>query len=262
METKSGTKSLALPDERAGVNTDPVIIDGFNVGVMADLHIPYHDKAAIETAITHLKKDKIDSLVLLGDALDFYAISRHDKDPFEKNFAIEVRACREFFAYIRSQFKKIPIYFKLGNHEDRWERYLHKQTPELTQLDNLAIAALLKLRDYSIIPVDKMHHLKAGNFTLVHGHEVMRSGGKANPSYKLFQSIQTAAMCGHLHRTSEYWHKDIDGKLIPCFTVGALCNLKPQYMPHNNWNHGYARVAVDGDQFCVHNKRIIDGRVH
>ena len=64
-------ETLTLPEERAGVNTDPVIIDGFNVGVLADLHIPYHDRAAIETAITHLKKDKIDSLVLLGDVCDF-----------------------------------------------------------------------------------------------------------------------------------------------------------------------------------------------
>ena len=256
-------ETLTLPAERGGVNTDPVVIDGFNIGVIADLHIPYHDKSAIETALVHLKKDKIDALVLLGDVCDFYSISRHDKDPFENNFAIEARACRQFFEYMRSKFKKIPIYFKLGNHEERWEKYLLKQAPELAQLDTMAIAALLKTRDYGIRIVDKQNYLQAGKLNLVHGHEVMASGGKANPAYKLFQNLQDHGVCGHLHRTSSYRHKDITASFIYTYTVGCLCNLSPRYLPQNknNWNHGFARVTVEGMEFEMHNKIILDGKV-
>ena len=253
-------ETLTLPDERAGVNTDPVLVEGERVGVLSDIHVPYHDKQALETSIRRLKKDKIDSLVLLGDVCDFYSISRHDKDPFQNNFAIEARACRELLAYLRGTFKKIPIYFKIGNHEERWENYLLKNAPELSQLDTLAVAALLHFKEYGVRHIDKMNHLMAGGFMLIHGHEVMKSGGKINPAYKLFQAVQTSAMCGHLHRSSEYMYKSVNG-WVRCYTIGALCNLSPRYYPHNSWNHGFARVDVYGDAFSVTNYKIFNGVV-
>jgi hypothetical protein len=52
------------------------------------------------------------------------------------------------------------------------------------------------------------------------------------------------------------------GKLITTWSTGCLCNLNPDYMVLNKWNHGFAFVEVgsNGD-FTVKNHRIYKGRV-
>jgi len=45
------------------------------------------------------------------------------------------------------------------------------------------------------------------------------------------------------------------------FASGCLCELQPAYMPHNQWNHGFAFVEVDGDDFHLRNLRIHNGKV-
>ena len=51
----------------------PIKLDGSRLGVISDIHIPYHDEQAVRAALVHLKKDKIDHLLINGDLCDFYA---------------------------------------------------------------------------------------------------------------------------------------------------------------------------------------------
>ena len=190
---------------------------------------------------------------------DFYAISRHDKDPFANDFGIEIKACEQAIAYLRDSFKRIPILFKIGNHEERWEKYLLSKAPELTRLDNMALSALLKLKNYGVKVIEKPNDIIANGLVIVHGHEKIRSGGK-NPAQKLFNQVKHSAVCGHLHRSSTYRWKG-QGGWDRCYTVGALCNLTPQYAPSNQWNHGFAVVHLDGDSFNLENLEIIDHKV-
>jgi hypothetical protein len=70
---------------------------------------------------------------------------------------------------------------------------------------------------------------------------------------------KVAAMQGHNHQTSEHTERDMNGRITTTYSLGCLCQLSPQYLPLNKWNHGFAVVEVDGNEFKVENKRINDG---
>lgn len=66
---------------------------------ISDLHVPYHDLLAWNKTIRFIKDFKPDTIINLGDFVDFYGISRFDKEPSridslqnEINIAIELQA--------------------------------------------------------------------------------------------------------------------------------------------------------------------------
>ena len=61
---------------------DTIHIDGNIIGaVVNDVHVPYHDKVAISLACKVLAWWKPEVLIYNGDLLDFYDLSRYDKNP-------------------------------------------------------------------------------------------------------------------------------------------------------------------------------------
>ena len=60
------------------------------IGILSDIHFPYHDLTALTCAIKHLKEQEIDCLYLNGDIQDFYSISRHEKEKDMRDFKREV----------------------------------------------------------------------------------------------------------------------------------------------------------------------------
>lgn len=70
-------------------------------------------------------------------------------------------------------------------------------------------------------------------------------------------------LCGHNHQTSEHSEPSMEGKIVTTWSTGALCNLRPSYMPFNKWNHGFAVVHVFNDGgFNVDNIRVMDGKIY
>jgi hypothetical protein len=65
-------------------------------------------------------------------------------------------------------------------------------------------------------------------------------------------------MCFHFHQTSEHTEPTISGEIITCWSVGCLCNLHPEYMPLNKWNHGFAEIYNEDGFFNVKNRKIIN----
>jgi len=46
------------------------------------------------------------------------------------------------------------------------------------------------------------------------------------------------------------------------YSIGCLCELEPRYMEVNNHNHGFAIIEVFDNDFCVSNKKIVNGKVY
>jgi len=51
------------------------------VGILSDIHLPYHNLEALTEAITALKREKVDAVLLNGDTIDCHTLSRFAKDP-------------------------------------------------------------------------------------------------------------------------------------------------------------------------------------
>ena len=231
--------------------------------VMSDLHFPYHELSAIETSIDYGFKKGIDAFYINGDCIDFAKISRWDKDPALMSAPVEVQMVRDFLQGLVSL--GLPVFYKLGNHEDRWEKYILQNAPELITLPGLQFKAALGLDELEIELIDSRQHAKFGKLSVLHGHEFGDSiFSPVNPARGLFLRGKSSVLAGHNHQTSEHHENNLNGQPTACFSTGCLCDLQPAYRPfaYTKWNHGAAIVDVDEDgDFSVENFRIIDRKV-
>jgi predicted phosphodiesterase len=231
--------------------------------VLSDLHIPYHNTDAILTALDYGFEAGIDGIYLNGDVIDFARISRWQKDPAVPSAQVEIDAVYEFLYGLKGF--DMPIYYKMGNHEDRWNAYLIQNAPELHSLDAMQMESILKLDELDIELIDSKTKAHFGKLLVIHGHEFGESFfSPVNPARGLFLKAKTSVLAGHNHQTSTHHENDLNGNPTATFSVGCLCDLSPDYRPYafTKWNVGFAIVDIEEDgYFTVHNKRIMNGRV-
>lgn len=235
----------------------PLVIDGpIRPLILADLHIPYHDRGAIIAALKFGKKNGANAVILNGDIGDFFSISFWEKDPRKRDFAEELQTVREFITTVRQEFPKARLIYKLGNHEERWERYMFVKAPELLDVPEFQFDKLLGLHPEEIVG-DK-RPIRLGDLNLIHGHEYRFAiSNPVNAARGLFLRAKAYAMCAHHHQTSSHSERTVEQKNRGTWSIGCLCDLHPDYMPLNNWNHGLGFVEVfSGGKFAVQNKFI------
>jgi len=230
------------------------------IGILSDIHFPYHDLAALTCAIKHLKDQKIDCLYLAGDCFDFYAISRFERDPDKRDFKKEVEMNRDFLQKLRDIFRDIPIYFKLGNHENRYARALNNDAEEFAQLHDLQFDIFFRLDKLNIIMIEDWRGMEMGDLLVLHGHELYGGGG-VNPSQNLFNKTICNTLIGHVHRTSNTQKKTGFKEFINTYSIGCLTVLSPKYMPFSMHNHGFAIVEIQNGKSKVDNIQIRDGKI-
>jgi predicted phosphodiesterase len=243
----------------------PLQIDGRTRAlVLSDIHIPYHDRGALVTAIRYGRQNRVDTVILNGDTCDFFSVSRWEKDPRKRKLKREIETAREFLATLRQLFPKARIIFKIGNHEERWESYLSVKAPELLGVDDFELGSILKLNDQGIELVGDKRPIRLGQLNLVHGHEYKFAiSNPVNAARGLFLRAKAYAMCGHFHQSSYHTEKTIEQKIVATWSTGCLCEMHPDYAPLNNWAHGFAVVDVFPDgKFEVQNRCIRHGKVY
>lgn len=243
---------------------EPYIIEGDTRAlILSDIHIPYHRKRPITMAIKYGKYRRVDTIILNGDILDCYAISKWETDPRERNFPEELEVLEKFFRYLRSEFPHAKIVYKLGNHEERWESYMIRKSPELIGVKEFQIENLLKLKEHRIDLVIDKAPIVLGDLNVLHGHEYRFAiSNPVNPARGLFLRTKANAMCGHFHQSSYHTAKSVNEKIIATWSTGCLCDLHPKYLPINDWVHGFAVVDVRSGKFSVENKVVREGKIY
>lgn len=233
------------------------------VGVLSDIHVPYHDETALRAAVDHLRAEQIDALLLNGDWADFYSISRHEKNPKHRNFKAELQAVRQLLEWLRQEFPGVPIVAKLGNHEERWEKWLWAHAPEISDEPIMSLDHWFGFDKLGIELVKDKRIVMAGQLPILHGHE--KGNGISSPVNQArgaFLRLHHTVLEGHGHRTSTHSEPDMFGRETVCFSTGCLCDLRPAYAVLNKWNHGAAIVEVHADgSFDVENFRVQAGKV-
>ena len=239
---------------------EPFKINAQRLLVLSDIHIPYHSVNSLTIAFDWAKKQKPDAILLNGDTLDFFGLSRYAKDPKKRSFSSELESFKDFITILKKTFDA-KIYFKIGNHEERYEHYLWMKAGELAGIDDFELANIIKARAEGIEIISDKRIMKAGELNIIHGHEYFGSFSPVNIARGLFTKGKVSAMQGHNHQTSEHTEADMNGKITTTWSVGCLSELHPMYMPLNKWNHGFAFIEIDGEDFQVQNKRIYKGKV-
>jgi len=232
--------------------------NGIKIACLSDIHMPYHSVIALSAAVKHCKKRKPDVLLLNGDSVDFYSISRHQKDPSKRNFRQEIESAQAGLAYLRGQFPKARIVLKAGNHEERWQHWLWNQAPEISDFDRMTLREWLDADKYGIEVVTDQRPIMAGKLPIMHGHEMGKGiSAPVNAARGLFLRTISTMLVGHGHRTSQHVEPDWKHVDTATWSTGCLCDLNPAYAVINKWNWGAANVDVDASgEFHVDNFRI------
>jgi predicted phosphodiesterase len=228
------------------------------LGVFGDVHIPYHDNDALELMFTKFEEENVDSILINGDLLDFYQLSFHEKDPRNVHFKQEIEAGKTFLSYIRNRFPDIPIYFIPGNHENRFERYLRIKASELLDMDEFRLDVILHLAEYKIEYLNFRSKVVFGNYTIEHGDKIPGAGGVV-PARTLLMKLKSNAIVNHFHKSSESIQRIFgaeENTSIKGYSLGCMCDLEPEYMEINEWNHGFAIMKRTKDAVSVNNYKI------
>lgn len=252
-----------LPDSDESAYEPYIFPKHKRIGILSDIHVPYHNIASLTAAISYLKKEKIDGLLLNGDSIDCHRLSRYVKDPTKRNFKLELDTFTALFDVFEKQFK-CKIYLKIGNHEERYENFLCEKAGELKGIGEFKFENIIKARARGIEVIGEKRVMKLNSLNGIHGHEYI--GGITAPvniARGLYLKGKVSAFQGHNHTTSEHTEPDMNGKITTTWSIACLSELHPAYMPLNKWNHGFAITDLDdnGEDFEFRNKRIYKGKV-
>ena len=240
---------------------EPFILKAKRLAVLSDIHVPYHSIEALTAAFDKISEEKPDAILLNGDTIDFYGLSRFMKDPRKRSVAHELEAVNEFLDVLQKFGAK--IYYKLGNHDERYEHYLMHKAPELLGIPEFKFENLLKAKERGMDVIGEKRIIKANKLNIIHGHEYPSVFSPVNIARGLYMKGKVSAMQGHNHQTSEHTETDMNGEIVTTWSLGCLCELNPAYMPLNKWSHGMAIVDLSDNRkdFQVRNYRIYKGKV-
>jgi predicted phosphodiesterase len=252
----------SMPEPHHEVYEDYRVDAGGAWLVISDIHLPFHDKRAVESAVREAERRNVTGVILNGDILDFYQISRFSRDPSKPRIKDEIQKGRQLLEWLRSRFPRARLLFKEGNHDERLKTYLSERAPELFDLDDLHLPNLLRASDYGVEWVGDRRVIQLGKLPVIHGHEYPGSGG-VMPARWLFIRAWSSALCGHFHQPSHFPATSLDNREMGVWSTGCACFLAPYYRRKNAWRHGYAMVDIgSGGVFEVANREVLkDGRV-
>jgi len=206
--------------------------------IIPDLHAPYHHESALSACLSFSNWFKPDKIFILGDLIDFYAISHFLKDP-ERALKLqeEIDEAVNILEQIRKFNPKSEIVLIRGNHCHRLQKYLWSQAKELNGLRDLTVESLLHLRHLNI-KYEKTGRLVHRGVIFKHGNVVRAFAGYSAKGE--FEKSGMSGVSGHTHRAAVYYHNNSSGNYV-WMETGCLCQLDAEYLEGAtpNWQLGF-----------------------
>jgi predicted phosphodiesterase len=253
--------NLPVSDE---VEFEPYYIKGHSKGlIINDIHLPYQDNEALTACFNFAKKQKPDFVFINGDLSDYHGLSYFLKDPEAKIFSEELKVMQDFFDVLKKTFK-CKIYFKFGNHEERYENFLLQKAHELKGVSEFNLDNIIKSRVKDVEIIKDKRLVVINGLPFIHGHEFGRGFfSPVNAARGLFLQAKHSCVKADCHTTSEHTEPNVFGNIMTTYSVGCLCGLNPKWLPINKWNHGFAMIELNknGKNYKFRNYRIFKGEV-
>jgi hypothetical protein len=217
-----------------------------------DEHYPFQDDHARSVALQIVADFKPDIRIAGSDGMDFYSISKYDKDPArikEAGLQHEIDLWKAGQREWRDACPEAHAFFILGNHEDRLRRYLWRH-PELADLDVLRLNSLLGLPSLNIY-WEQEKGLRANLELLLHGRLLIKHGEvvRKHSAYAARAELESefyaiSILTGHTHRGGSHYATTRNGVVV-AHEAFCLCRLDPPYLRNPNWQQGIVLATVD-----------------
>lgn len=232
---------------------------------LSDLHIPYHDINALSLAIEYGINDEVNTIFINGDLIDFHGLSRFEKDPRKRSVKQEFEAAKSFLIALREAFPTQEIYWLLGNHDMRYQKWLMTKVYEVFDDEYYHLEQRLQVNEQRVKVIEDNVLVKAGKLAITHGHHVMRGFfAPVNSARGAWMKAKQSLLISHVHKVSNHVEVNLDGDSFGTWSTGCLCELRPDYSPLvSNYQHGFAHILVDNSgDFQVKNYQVINGKIH
>lgn len=242
--------------------------------VIGDTHFPVQDKATIEIFFEVVRELSPKTIILNGDTLDMFAISRYPKDIRHRYSLMDERVeYHKFLAELIDISNGADIFETNANHSGndvtgRWFRYLSDRIGELASLDD--IQDRLSYGNVFLGEYQKYVNLVdfvelTPEFIILHGDMVRKSGGYSAKAH--MDKWMVSLMHNHTHRigsTSQRFPAigSRKEKQIFAWENGCACDLSPVYGSAPNWQNGFSIISLDGNAFGVEQIRVLNKKAN
>ncbi len=190
---------------------------------------------------------QIDEIVLLGDYVDFYPVSRYSKHPeVTKSLEQEIRSANEGLDELDILFPRAKKVYLEGNHEVRLESFLVEKAPALFGVTEVSRLLGIDRRPlWSFHPFGRHQAYRVLGTELFARHRPLAT----NPAQGLRKAMVSYCY-GDIHKIEESWAVRMDMKKIVCFSPGWLGEARHRVFDYNQnpeqWQHGFGIVEADG----------------
>lgn len=224
-------------------------LENGTVVIASDIHIPFQDNAAVRSFIEYCKRKQPEVVVLNGDVLDMFMLSRFTKGE-GRNPLEEMTMCQGFLDSLRKAVPDADIYYVIGNHENRLEKYVLNKAPELASLIE-DVFTIIKTSDYRVRGCARVTF--NDNFVCKHGTLLGNKSGLS--AIKEMENAYMSGATGHTHRLCKYIARK-SGRKFVWLETGCLCSLNPEYMINPNWQAGFAQLEFKNGK--LYNSKVIE----
>ncbi len=167
--------------------------------IIPDQHFPFNDKKYWKLLMQVGKTFKPHNIIILGDFIDNYSVSSHDKDPRRKTcLDDEIESAINGLKDVKKLKAKNNVFIS-GNHEYRLERMLMKESPEtfklLSNKGGDPTKKILTLDELGFKYVPYRQHYKLGKAFFT--HDVGEAGRFAH--VKAGDTYHKNIIIGHTH---------------------------------------------------------------
>lgn len=203
-----------------------------------DCHFPYQDVLAFDLMMEAMLDFKPDHVIILGDFIDMYSVSSHDKNPKRAmKLEEEITASVDALWRVKGLGAKNNVYIS-GNHEDRLTRYLMQKAPELWDRINVPSVLALDKLGFEYVPYKSDYTLGKLRMT----HDTGKAG--ANAHKQAVDAYHRSVIIGHTHRMGYIIQGDVSGDKHVGAMFGWLGDVKQVDYMHNinvvkDWTHGF-----------------------
>lgn len=245
-----------------------------SVLLIGDVQHPYNDKVTTDKVIEVARRHQPDSIVQIGDMIDFPTVSR-----WAKNDALEYAGTlqqhidtlkSEFLSPLRKAAPNAAITWVSGNHDERVTDYVKRYAPALQPLKALCMDSLFDLPSYGVSYVKGPVRIATNTYAL-HGHEC--GGYSATPSawdakFQKRYGSDKSYVFGHTHQPfishrSHGW----GGATKPRFTMNLGSTMDPAqagYVKDGSvsWVQSFGWIEDDGKRVWPELVTMVDRIFH
>jgi len=208
--------------------------------LLFDEHAPFQHKKLWHYKIRLVESMQFDKIIIGGDFLDCFSLSRFDKSPNRaEDFHFELTEAMAMLRDLRKAAPKAEIIYIEGNHCERLQKLLDTNMRAFRSLPNFDIKNLLSLDKYKVRYVKDFYKVNK-NFIVTHGFYCSKQSAKAE-----LEKWGISGASGHVHRYNSF-KKNYNDKIIKrpmfwySFGTGAdISQLEYAKNFYHNWDNSF-----------------------